>query len=402
MDTISFRVKSFTIRSEAEFNSEFSYRNFSDLSEKEKAKSKDPKIPYLRKFISRSLKAKEEIYSAISVEVYEKADINIGKVMYEMIVTIHSLPKLLHENSVEEILPSDKDKLVNLIHKKIWDAGIHLSKDIIKRSPISVVHFCKNIVLPKKIALRSILAELSNTDMGKAYDTTEDVRRQRNKNGSKVVHLFCGTREWCFYDKAEDTRQRKKSKRVDKIETPYEKELFTPYLREDLEIFRYEYRLNKIQTIRRELHTFLKKDSKESVTFDDLFTEGLWKAVLIKSWKSILTRPENQLALLSYTNSLDLLLHISRNAKSKGSTIHSQNKALWTYGLVQAIKDNGAKTVKSELNKVWANKDERLIEKLNIAIELIKGIPTSEGISYISKKLEKFEIINLASLEEDV
>ncbi|PIR12773.1 hypothetical protein COV49_04325 [Candidatus Falkowbacteria bacterium CG11_big_fil_rev_8_21_14_0_20_39_10] len=402
MDTISFRIKeNFRVTERANFNTEFSTRNFSDLSQKERIRSKELRgNEYLRKFILHPIKYDEDTYYP-SVEIYEKANSTIGKVEYEMVITIHSIPKLIFGNNFEEIKNSDKDKIVALMVERLRDAGILVSGESIKQAPVSVVHFCKNIVLPREIAIRSIFSDLSHTDMGKAYDTTEDVHRQRDKNGSKVVHLRCGSREWCFYDKADDARQ-PKSKRQDKTRTAYEKELLSSPAFENLEVFRYEYRLNKHQTIRSELHALLGKTYQDKITVGDLFVEGLWKAVLVKGWKNILQRPENQLALLSYTSSLDLLLHILRNAKLENPSAHSQNKALWIYGLVQAIKDHGAKTVKDELNKVWANKDNRLIEKLDMATDLTKDIPTSQGVFYITKQLEKFEIINLASLEKGI
>lgn len=403
MDTISFRIKNnFRVANWANFIPEFSKRDFSELSLKERIRSKDPKTRYLRKFILHPIKNKdnEDLYYP-SVEVYEKSEPNTGRVEYDMTVTIHSIPKLLFSNNFQEIKFSDREKVINSTAERLRSIGIGVSVEAISEAPVSVVHFCKNIILPKNVAFRSILSDLSKTDMGKAYDTTDDVRMQRDKNNGKVVHLRCGTREWCFYDKIDDLKQ-PKCKRTDKYITTYEKELISRLDLQDLEVFRYEYRLNKHQTIKSELHTLLGKKYDDKISFSDLFTDGLWKNVLNKAWKRILQRPENQLALLSFDSSLDLFLHILRGAKKEKLNAHSQNKALWIYGLIQMIKDHGAKTVKNELNKVWANKDNRLLEKLNIAVEMIEDIPISQGISYISKQLERFELINLTSLEKGI
>lgn len=403
MDTISFRIKNnFRVANWANFIPEFSKRDFSELSLKERVRSKDPKTRYLRKFILHPIKNKdnEDLYYP-SVEVYEKSEPNTGRVEYDMTITIHSIPKLLFSNNFQEIGFLDREKVINSTAERLRSIGIGVSVEAISEAPLSVVHFCKNIILPKNVAFRSILSDLSKTDMGKAYDTTNDVRMQRDKNNGKVVHLRCGTREWCFYDKIDDMKQ-SKGKRNDKYITTYEKELISKLDLQDLEVFRYEYRLSKYQTIKSELHTLLGKKYDDKISVSDLFTDGLWKNVLTKAWKRILQRPENQLALLSFDSSLDLLLHILRETKKEKLSAHSQNKALWTYGLIQMIKDHGAKTVKNELNKVWANKDNRLLEKLNIAVGIIKDIPISQGVSYISKQLEKFEIINLTSLEKGI
>ena len=403
MDTISFRIKNnFRVADWANFIPEFSKRNFSELSQKERIRTKDGKTRYLRKFILHPVKEKdgEDMYCP-SVEVYEKSEPNTGIVEYEMTVTIHSIPKLLFSNNFQEIGFLDRERVISATTERLRAIGIGVYAETVSQAPVSVVHFCKNIILPKDIALRSILSDLSKTDMGKAYDTTDDVRMQRDKNNGKVVHLRCGSREWCFYDKIDDLKQ-PKGKRTDKHITTYEKELLSKLDFQNLEVFRYEYRLNKSQTLRSELHLLLGKTYSDKISVSDLFAEGLWQNVLTKAWKRILQRPENQLALISFDSSLDLLLHILRKAKNENLSAHSQNKALWTYGLIRVIKDHGAKTAKSELNRIWTNKDNRLVEKLETAVELVKDIPTSQGVSYISKQLEKFDIISLTSLEKGI
>lgn len=208
---MSFRIKNnFRVADKANFIPEFSIRSFSELSLKERIRSKDPKTRYLRKFILHPIKDDEDIYCP-SVEVYEKADTNIGIVEYEMVVTVHSLPKLILGNNFQEIEYSNRDKIISATAERLGTIGIGLSEEYISQAPVSVVHFCKNIILP-----------------------------------------------------------------------------------------------------------------------------------------------------------------------------------------------NGAKTVKSEFNKIWANKDNRLIDKLDIASELVSDIPVSQGISYITQQLEKFEIISLASLGKEV
>ena len=110
MDTISFRIKeNFRVTERANFNTEFSTRNFSDLSQKERIRSKELRgNEYLRKFILHPIKYDEDTYYP-SVEIYEKANSTIGKVEYEMVITIHSIPKLIFGNNFEEIKNSDKD-----------------------------------------------------------------------------------------------------------------------------------------------------------------------------------------------------------------------------------------------------------------------------------------------------
>ena len=134
--------------------------------------------------------------------------------------------------------------------------------------------------------------------------------------------------------------------------------------------------------------------------FSDLFRNGLWQEVLLSSWKNVIKRPENQLALLSFDNPLELMLHIFRKAKETDTSAHSQNKALWSCALALLVKFCGAKTVKEELNKVWANKDDRLSEKLDTAANFVRDLPVSQGIAYITKELERFENMTLDILNK--
>jgi hypothetical protein len=403
MDTLSFRLgdKEFLITNLAIFIPEYSRRAYSEISEKEKNRSKSPKTRYLRKFVLHPIKDNEEDIYVPRIEVYEKVNSNLEKIYYEAVITVQSLPKLIFNNNFEEIKVSDKEKIILLLVQRLKSIGVFTKSDYVKQAPVSVVHFCKNIILPADIPIRNILSDLSHTDMGKAYDTTEDVRRQRNKNNGSVVHLYCGTREWCFYDKIDDLLQ-PKGKRIDKYKTNYEKELIINYDSKNLEVFRFEYRLNKHQTIKSEINNFLERPYSEGVVISDLFTDKLWKAILNSAWKRVLQRPENQLALFSYDNSLDLLLCILNKSKSENLNAHSQNKALWVYGLIRAIKDHGAKTIKYELNKIWKNKDNRLIDKLIEANKFISGMPVPQGIFYVTEQLEKFEDTTLKLLEERI
>lgn len=93
---------------------------------------------------------------------------------------------------------------------------------------------------------------------------------------------------------------------------------------------------------------------------------------------------------------MDLLLRILKNAKAKDQSGHSQNQALWSYGLALAIKKNGVRAVRNEMEKIWSKKsDERLSKKLSIAADLAHGAPLDDGIIFISEELEKFEQITL-------
>ena len=402
MDTIMFRINGidkFRISSNVQFNQDFTIRTFNDLSQKERIRSKTQSVPYVRQFILKE-RHPDGLYLP-SVEVYEKVDFNRALVFYEMRVTC-SLPTLLLGTGLWEITPADRSRVSEMLRNRLGDIGIYTIQDYIERSAISVVHFCKNILLPKTIQFRGVLKELSRVDVGKAYNTTEDTRK-KNQNNNEVLHLYCGTREWSFYEKlSEISTAKRKSVSSQKAET--ERELVESFDFGHLEIFRYEYRLKKSQTIKSELNKILLRPFDTVVTFNDLFTAGLWKSVLGNSWKKIVDRPENQLALFSLDNELDLLLHILAKVQMEGTNAHSQNKALWSYGLAMAIKEHGVKMIRQEFTKIWSEKasETRFDEKLAIAGKLIEDIPLAEGVLFIGKELERFEPITLEAITRKI
>jgi len=383
MDTISLRFddKKFSIDDKARFVPEFSKRDFSDLSQKERNMAQDKKLRYIRKFTLHESRM-DNLYIP-QVEVYEMADLSgYGTVKYEMTIRF-SVTKLLFKNSVQEISVSDYKQICHTLSERLRVVGIDVSLWSIEYAPVSVVHFCKNIFLPATLFLRTIISQLSRVDVGKAYQTTEETRR-KDQNNAEILHLRCGTREWIFYDKTQETLQGKDS----------EKEIVNTYGLQDAEIFRIEYRLNKAQTIKSELNKILGRPHDKVVVFADLFTEDLWKKVLINSWQRISDRPENLIAMIGMDDERELYNHILKTAYKKDKSGHSQNKALWTCGLVFLIKKFGAKTVRSDMRKRWSGKsDKRFKEKLGTAASLIEDIPFFDGIAYICRELEKFETI---------
>lgn len=100
MDTIQFRIvgkDKFLLTNWAQFVPEFSMRKFADLSQTERIRAKEKKLPYLRHFVLHP-EQKDGLYTP-KVEIYESADCMRGIVEYEMKITL-SCPQILFENSL--------------------------------------------------------------------------------------------------------------------------------------------------------------------------------------------------------------------------------------------------------------------------------------------------------------
>ena len=389
MDTVTLKLygpKKFSFTKKDWFLPEIGSRKYFNLTATEQQSNK----PYLKKFI---LKTPPETKYTPQVEVFETLDKENKQVKYIMTITF-SVPKLLYGNSVQEVSDKDLAKAVSVLKHTLERAGIIVSNKDLFDARVSAVHFCKNIFLPKDILLQDVLADLQRVDISK----TVDVTTKETKNGGHILHIYSGVVERVFYDKVTDA-VRPKNKRKDKGHIDYERQVIEEFGLHHTELFRYEYRIKKGQTVQRVINKALERKPLTWVTFRDIFTEGLHQEVLWQSWRELVGKPENQLALIGPADRFKLLLHIIENAKASGLA-HSMNKALIAYGILMIIKDHGAKEFKRLMFKHWTpDHPERLNKKIKEASELTKGLPYSNGVAFVDGQLEAYELITRPFLQ---
>ena len=326
------------------------------------------------------------------ITIYETLNKDRDEVLYTLEAAF-SVPKLLFGNSVQEVSENDFQKVVYAFRKALSNAGVEIESNSIATARVSQAHFCKNVLLPCDIRMQEVLAELKRTDISKAFDITE----KEFKPGVQTLHIYSQTVERVFYDKVIHAL-RPKGKRKDKGRMEREREVIDRYGLQNREIFRYEYRLKKNQTLKRDVNAALGRPYQTPVLFKDLFEPSLCKTILLKSWHDLIQRPENQLALLGPTNDLTLLLHIMREAHKQSTTMHSMNRAFTSYGITRAILDNGAKEVRRAVFTGWnGNHSERLTNKMKTAAALTESFPYSNSIAFVMAALEQFECITPAT-----
>lgn len=372
------------------FLPELAQRRYKDLSKSEKESHRR----YLRKFVLQTPYQDEYLPKVI---IYEKLSERRDSICYLLEIEF-SAPKLLYGNSLLEVDDKDKEKVINRLQSKLLNLGIKVKTSDLGQARVSAVHFCKNIPLPENIKIRQILGELVKADMSKVYEITST----KIKDGGRVLNFYSGIIEWTFYDKILDTA-RPKNKRVDKNFIEPERLFLKQHNLQEKEVFRYEYRVKKYQTVMREINRELKKEPKTPVVFADIFSPDLCKKIINSSWQKILQQPGNQLALFEKIDSLQLLIHIFAEAKKNGQKAHSLNNALISYGLSRIIQDHGAKEVRRAIFETW-NEDhpERLLKKMKTAAEMISKLPISNNIAFVSKGLEEFTLIDLDSLKRAI
>ena len=358
MDTVIIKItglKKFNIKNLSWFVPELSRRDYYALSPTEQKST----APYLRKFLFRPHWQSEYLPK---VELFENLSKTCRDIEYVLKIEF-SVPKLLYGNSLQEVAEKDMKKILTKLKDRLLSVGIGTSEEILADARVSAVHFCKNIPLPQGMAMKELLKELARVDINKVVDVTST----QFKSGGQVLNVYSGTIERSFYDKISDAL-RPKNKRSDKKRIDQERAVIERYGLEKREVFRYEYRIKKTQTVLREINKALGRAPKTFVAFKELFTDGLFKKMVVGSWRELVQRPENQLALLGSTDISGLLPHILGKAKDAKSSGHSMNKALISYGLARATGDHGVKELRRQIFSKW-HKDhsERFNKKLKIA-----------------------------------
>lgn len=389
MDTVIIKIygpRKFQIANKTWFLPELTKREFFQLSPTEKQSER----LYLRHFV---FKPPHTDGYLPRIEIFETLNKDRDDVRY-ILKAEFSVPKLLYGDSLQEVSENDLERVLYAFRKALGGAGIVVESNVIANARVSAVHFCKNVRLPRHIQMQEILEELQRMDISKVVDIT----KKEFKHGGQSLQIYSGTREWVFYDKVADA-MRPKIKRKDKGRIVRERGVIERHKLQDQEVFRYEYRIKLAQSVERCVNAALGRTPKTAVLFKDLFTPDLCRLAVLNSWRELIQRPENQLALLAPSDVLGVLAHIVASALKRGGA-HSMNQALTSYGLVCAIRDHGAKEVRRVVSVGWNNDHpERLTRKIEAAAELARGLPYSNSISFVDKALEDFHLITIASLK---
>jgi hypothetical protein len=117
-----------------------------------------------------------------------------------------SLPKLLYGSSLWEVKETDKDKLIELIQKKLFDeCGVSVSEGL-EDFKLSRVDFCKNVPV-----------EHHPTDYISSLNQFKYSRREKANYKNETLSFRNTRRELTFYDKVEEVSRQEKNEEIKKI-----------------------------------------------------------------------------------------------------------------------------------------------------------------------------------------
>lgn len=174
---------------------------------------------------------------------------SIRKGGFEIILNIEfSVPKLVFGNNLGEVDDSDFELVLDTLVEKLNFMGVFVDKEALRKSRVNILHYGKNMILPKGISSNIILCNLSKINPPASYNR----KIVDYWNGGKVVSFGCKQSEITFYDKI---------KEVD----PEIAKVFG-----NIEVFRMEVRMVKTRLISRNLNIDV-----EDCTFEKVFNSSL-------------------------------------------------------------------------------------------------------------------------------
>lgn len=196
---------------------------------------------------------------------------------YEIMMKVEfSIPKLLFGNNFDEVVEKDFEKISKMLQGKLKTMGVLVFEKLLIASPVSSVHYSKNIPLTDRTTPYTYLNKISKCNINKRLDLNQTDFRNEGHSLKFRANSF----EVAFYDKLKDLYQAKTSeKRAEERDNSLQFNLFEEVkIKTPFEVLRMEVRLNKRYKI-----TQILKEIEVDVepTFSNLFKMEISQKVLL-------------------------------------------------------------------------------------------------------------------------
>lgn len=196
---------------------------------------------------------------------------------YEIMLKIEfSIPKLLYGNNFDEVEEADFEKIVEMLQGKLKNMGVLIFEKLLMSSPVSSVHYSKNIPLTDYSTPYTYLNKISKCNINQRLD----INQTDFRNGGHSLKFRANSFEVAFYDKLKDLHQAKTSeKRAEEKDNALQLNLFEQIkIQNPFEVLRMEVRLNRKQKIIQILK-HIKADIEP--TFRNLFSKTISQKMLL-------------------------------------------------------------------------------------------------------------------------
>jgi len=246
-----------------------------------------------------------------------KADLQIGRYLPRLtlvgrihsngfVVTLRiefSVPKLILGNNFDELEPRDFADVLDVLYETLIGMDIKVSRDVLRKAPVSAIHYSKNIAFRNYTTCSMVMSELDRIDLTRRLDLSHTDYR----NGGQAIRYHANSFEVTFYDKLKDLEKARYTEKRG-MERHYGAQLDTfrrEALPKELEVLRFEVRIGR----RAKIKSLLKHIGiNAEPTFESLFDGRIARGVLWHFWSHVRSqlpmmdmaqRPEDVLASLA-------------------------------------------------------------------------------------------------------
>ena len=291
-----------------------------------------------------------------------------------------SLPKLIFGNNFDELVLDDYQKVTEKLNQVLKQMGVYIFKNVLERTPVSLVHYSKNIPLTDGSTPHYLISKIKEANV----DLSLDINQTDYRNNGHSYKWHSNSYEVTFYDKIKDLEIAKKSeKRAVERDNQIQLGLFDTFQKRKIfEVLRMEVRLNQRQKIRQ---LFKKLGIETEITFKNLFDSEISQKILLYYLEEI---NKNRLQLFDYKNT---------STKNFVSSMIMSNpnltpaKIIKMIGLKQAINDFTTR----ELRQIIAKDKERTWYRLLRQANEIKLPKLTNPFLVLEENLIKFEPLHL-------
>ena len=300
-----------------------------------------------------------------------------------------SAPKLVFANNFDELQTCDFARVLAALHQALTSMGIQLSREALRRAPISAIHYSKNIPLTDYSTCSMAISDLQRIDLTKRLDLS----RTDYRNEGHAIRYHANSFEVIFYDKLKDLEQALHSEKRG-LEQDYvvQEEIFRGLasLPKEVQILRMEVRLGT----RRKIKSVLRCIGIDTdPTFKALFDASIAKSVLAHFWSPI----RAQLPLIGAARS-NRPEEILATLGTAGNGKVTPGKILQQLGCMVLVGSVGVRGAGAALSRYCSRRSWQRYKRELKTLSLAKAAGYT-GLNQVDEALARFEPLRLKTFQ---
>ena len=279
-----------------------------------------------------------------TIEICSCGDIDSGYLTLRF-----SAPRLIYDSNLFEVIESDFDKVILMLHQKLRNIGIYVQECDIRNSAVWELHTCQNFDMTNNIGVTRTLKTFDKLIFNKKLNNSGTQYCHTDINKGSLVEgrkwsVFCDSYEVCFYDKFAQILQEERARDfVNDIQTNTGIE----------QMLRFEYRLYKSPSVKKALND---AGLKANLTFEQIFKREVVQKLNANMWYKLF---ESKMFLISQLAcDSDSIIDRIKSAGIKGKNgfdiynAYSIYNSEGGFNAVRELFDTKSKVLSRLINKV--------------------------------------------------